>query len=235
MSLEKQIDKFFTEYPDNFKNMKFWGIMLSFTIVILIGVYSIIRGDPDITFAVNIYFYMAIVCAIVAVADNAGKRGIREPLLPYIANVLSGKWAYFGLVPLVIGAMFGYFMVSQSQTIGLSFLQLSGTNAFFFIVLIAPLVEEWFFRWAVFPTFREQFTGLIPHASLVALLLANGAFGFFHFYVYGANMVAVYVAIFLGIIYTIGNYALKSGTFSIGAHMMNNYLLWAAAGGVLFG
>jgi membrane protease YdiL (CAAX protease family) len=124
-------------------------------------------------------------------------------------------------------------MVTQNQTIGLSFLQLSGINAFAFIVIVAPVVEEWFFRWSIFPSFREQLKGLTPYYSVIALLIANVGFGIFHYYVYGANMGAVYVAAFLGIVYTIGNYALKSGTFSIGAHMTNNYLLWIAAGGML--
>ncbi len=229
MSLDRQIDRFFKEFPDSPKWIKFWGAAVMLSFFVILGIYSNFRNDPDIVFACQIYLFMIIGCAIGAVAD-IWKEGNK-----IIGNYLSGKWNYAGLVPFIIGGIFGYFMVTQNQTIGLSFLQLSGQQAFLFVVIVAPVVEEWFFRWLSFPTLKQAFTGLIPQATIAALLITNLGFGLFHYYVYGANIGAIYVAAFLGIIYTIGNYTLKSGTFSIGAHMANNYLLWIAAGGVLFG
>ena len=229
MSLNDQINKFFNEFIDTKKSTKFWSVLLVLSFFGILGIYSNLRTDPDIAFACTIYEFFLIFCAVAAGFDF-----IKEKIW-FVGNVLSGKWAYFGLVPFIIGTIFGYFTVSQSQTIGLSFLQLSGINAFVFIVLLAPVIEEWFFRWSIFPTLREQLKGLTKYYSIAALLIVNGGFGIFHYYIYGANINAVWIAAFLGIIYTIGNYSLKSGTFSIGAHMTNNYLLWAMAGGVLFG
>lgn len=227
MSVNSSINRFFNEFPDSPRNLKFWAAMLTIMFFVLMAVYSNFRSDVDITFACVIYLFMIASAAIGASVDVLKEKNI------FSGNILAGKWKNFGLIPLIIGAIFGYFMVTQNQTIGLSFLQLSGVYAFGFIVLAAPMAEEWFFRWFMFPTIRQQIKGLTPYYTIIALLIVNGGFGLFHFYVYGANIGAVYVAAFLGVVYTIGNYALKSGTFSIGAHMANNYLLWVMAGGIL--
>jgi hypothetical protein len=227
MSINNSINRFFNEFADSPRNLKFWAVMLTGMMFLLLAVYSNFRNDTDISFACIMYIFMIIMCAIISTTDKLFEK------TSWSGNILSGKHKYFGLIPFIIGGIFGYFMVTQNQTIGLSFLQLSGINAFAFIVIVAPVVEEWFFRWSIFPSFREQLKGLTPYYSVIALLIANVGFGIFHFYVYGANIGAVYVAAFLGIVYTIGNYALKSGTFSIGAHATNNLLLWIAAGGML--
>ncbi len=227
MSLNNSINRFFNEYADSKANLKIWAVILTLMFFALVGVYSNFRTDPDIVFAAVIYIFMVTSCAIGAGIDNLKEHN------PFAANTLAGKWKYAGLIPAVVGVIFGYFMVSQSQTIGLSFLQLTGVSAFGFIVLVAPVVEEWFFRWFMFPTIRQQLMGITPYFTTIALLVVNGGFGLFHYYVYGAIINAIYVTAFLGIVYTVGNYAFKSGTFSIGAHMANNYLLWVAAGGML--
>ena len=232
MSLEKQIDKFFEEFPDDKRGYVFYAGVLALMFFILMGIFSNLRTNADITFACTIYIFMVIFVAVVSGMDKLKERNT------FIAMISpSGKWKNFGLVPLIIGGIFGYFMVSNSQTIGLSFLQLSGTNAFFFIVIVAPIVEEYFFRGTLFPSFRQQLKVAFnsKYASIIALIVSNIGFGAFHYYVYGANMQAVYIAAVLGTVYTIGNYVVKATNFSVGAHMMNNYLLWAAAGGVLFG
>lgn len=229
MSLNSSINHFFKEFPDTDKGTKFWAMLLFVMLLIILGIYSNFRNDPDIAFACIMYAFMVVTCGVVGGMDWLKESNV------FTGNYLSGKWKYYGLVPLIIGMIFGYFMVTQNQTIGMSFLQLSGTQAFIFIVLVAPVVEEWFFRWAAFPSLYNSFKGITKYHGVAALLLVNFGFGLFHYYIYGANIAAVYVAAFLGIVYTVGNYALKSGTFSIGSHMANNYLLWAAAGGVLFG
>jgi len=228
MGINEQINHFFREFPDNRRNIAFWGMICMFLLFLDLVIYSNIRNDPDITFACTMYGFFLLVTALVASVDKLREGG------HWMGMVIAGKWNYFGLIPMVIGMTFGWFMVSQNQTIGLSFLQLSGTNAFLFIVVIAPLAEEWFFRCIAFPSLYRQLQVLnVRYYGMISLIGISGLFGLFHWYVYGANLTAIYVAIFLGIIYTIGNYWLKSGTFSIGAHMANNYLLWAAAGGML--
>ena len=230
MGLNSSINRFFREFETTTKGAAFAGFMVVILFLILLGIYSNFRTDADISFACIIYSFMLIFIAIVGAIDQI-KNSVK-----FLGSLFpSGKWKYLGLVPFIIGGIFGYFMVTQNQTIGLSFLQLSGTNAFFFIVIAAPIVEEWFFRGTLFPTVCETLKNFANtrYYSILALIIANAAFSLFHYYVYGANINAVYVATFLGVIYTIGNYATKSVMFSTSAHMMNNYLLWVMAGGML--
>jgi membrane protease YdiL (CAAX protease family) len=143
--------------------------------------------------------------------------------------VLSGDHPMMGVAFLGAGALFGALLVSQHQSIGVTLLQLTGTQKFLFTVGVAAVVEEMFFRWTMFPTIRQLLMGKVPYASVVALFVVNISFGLFHFYVYNASLAGVWLACILGIIYTIGNYACKSGNFSLGAHAMNNFLMMSVS------
>jgi len=233
MSLETVTDKFFEEWKDKPTDVAFWAMLLAFAFVGLLGVMSNFRADSDIVFACQMYLFMLVMCGVVSALDNYIEF-VKGKNVPWVSNVLAGQWSYHGLIPLVIGLAFGAILVGQKQSI--SIMQVSGVWAFAFVVFLAPVIEEWFFRWMMFPSFRQMFISQnFRYASIIALIASSFAFGAFHYYLYNQNILAMTSAVVLGILYVIGNYTLKSSTFSVGAHMANNYILFIAAGGLVFG
>ena len=220
MSFESYTNKFFGEWQDTRQNTIFWAAALFFIFILLLGVYV---NFPEQQTTTSIFIFMLLFCAIGAAIDR-----IKESNY-FVANVLVGKWKYYGLIPIVIGLVFGFLMVSKSWlSIKAPLAITAGTWSFIYIVLIAPVVEEWTFRWTITPTIIQYFKGFkLPFYGVLGMIIANVMFAAFHGYAYGWNIAAMQVAFIVGVVYTIGNYTLKSGGFSLGAHLANNFLVYS--------
>jgi membrane protease YdiL (CAAX protease family) len=193
------------------------ALTVALAFFILLGVYT---NFPDQQGVSGIYLFMLIFVAVVAAQDAA-----REKIW-FVGMVAYGKTRKNFVKALAIGAVFSVFLVGRNYVVGIP-LSVFGDLNFWFIVVAAPVVEEYFFRFALFPTLRQQLISSgIKHASIIALAVSSIGFGFFHYYVFSGMLSAIYVAIVIGVIYTIGNYAVKSGGFSLGAHFVNNYLIF---------
>ncbi len=94
----------------------------------------------------------------------------------------------------------------------------------FFIVIVAGVIEEAFFRGHIIPTAARTLGSLgVPFASVFGILIGNLAFGYFHLNAYGGDVNLMMVAVMFGIAATLGNIFFKSTAFGIGMHITNNF------------
>ncbi len=232
MSFLDGFNRFMQSYPkEKSKGLSAGAVIFLILFVIIGGVLSNYRNDPDVFFAAFLYMIMMAIAAMIGAFDFSS-RLTRKSLQAYI---FFPKDAKSGFIKLAIGGIIGWAMITQSYSIGIP-MQLAGLNSFLFVVITAPIAEEAFFRAALIPSLANSFrnSGLIKKWNWVAaIIFGNIMFAYWHGYVYGFNSAAMYAAFLIGILYTFIMIFFKDSNVNIGAHMMNNYLLWAMAGGML--
>ncbi len=105
-----------------------------------------------------------------------------------------------------------------------------------YAVILSPIIEELVFRGVlVFTAFysiiflAKQFRMNIGEnnivAALVAILLPNTLFGFYHYLVSGGDPAFITTAFSLGVIWTIGYLITRSLAFPVVAHIVNNAIV----------
>ena len=99
---------------------------------------------------------------------------------------------------------------------------------FVYVVLLAPFVEETFFRGTVLPTFASIFRGLrinAWNAGVAACVIQATAFGYMHWVAYGADSNGIVAAMLMGTFCGVGNYIFRSTLFGISLHVVNNFVV----------
>lgn len=211
---------FFKEWKDSKETTSILAVITVFFILITFGVYvNFIEESHN----AMVYLIMAIIVSMTAVVDSYFEKG-------WIF-----AWNGFGTTKTqAISALFVgiavMFVIVNSKTLSIltPLAAISNeTMQFFYVVLAAPFIEEAFFRMAGVPTMVLLFKNLkFPYYDVVGMLFANVFFALFHGSVYGWNYPAMMAAFVFGILVSIGNQMLKSGAFGVGAHFINNYLLF---------
>lgn len=84
-------------------------------------------------------------------------------------------------------------------------------------IISASLIEETFFRYIMFPSFKRWFGS--AHASAI---LQAMAFGGYHLVFFKGDPTSIGVAVIIGYLLAIGNQYFKSGMLSLVFHIINN-------------
>jgi len=213
---------FFSEYTDSV----FAHLVLLFGILMLIlapgGIVWHLTNTPSSSTphqVAQLYFYLllpAMVWLSIDMADERNKMfsavglgGLQNTLVGIAAGALA-------FLLLDIGAGLSFYE---------SFLATETLQLFFFIVIVASFVEEIVFRGTFFPLLTRIFeSGTRDNniAGLISLIIVSTAFGLFHWQAYGANIGNMVVAVFFGVVFTMGNYVFRTLAFSITWHILHN-------------
>lgn len=107
-----------------------------------------------------------------------------------------------------------------------------GNLSFFFINIVAPILEAFAFRSFLYPFLVKFFLRFIKndlYAKIAALALAASIFGFYHLAAYFSQTnsipntaMLIQLATFYGALFIMGTFTLESIAFEIGLHFTNN-------------
>jgi membrane protease YdiL (CAAX protease family) len=125
------------------------------------------------------------------------------------------------LVALIASFVVGIAIISQNMTI--STLSVTGDSGIgvFTVVVVAGIIEEMFFRGALFWTVAKMFGGT-QFGAVISSLITSATFGLFHWFSYSADMGMMVVAFVFSMIGIFGNMFFGSIGFSMGMHLLNN-------------
>lgn len=219
---------FFSEWEDSRKYFSLFFLITIFFLVLLVWIKTNI---PTIAYQADIFLGFTFVGIIFAAIDYIKKdNGL-------FGFLFIGKNLTTTLIAFVVGCFIAaLFFINQFAIIStpMSAVSISTTlSAFIFVVLVAPYVEELFFRMSLYPTIiasLEKNVGKF-NAGVIATLFVCVAFAFFHFAVFNAGFGLMISAFLFSLIAIIGNRVTESSYFGFGLHLTNNFL---AIGGIAF-
>jgi membrane protease YdiL (CAAX protease family) len=232
---------FWTEWVDD-RKLLIIPTIISMTLVLFI--LFIVTLPTELQRGI-IYLSMIILASVIGIIDLIGDQIFNKKQAEgmYFQWVAFGKSVPQALVALGVGTGLGFLMTSNSYSIltplstatGFNIASLgSTTSAFIYICLLAPYVEEKFFRGVTLPTAANVFrqAGLNRYmAGWVGLAFQAVAFGFMHWVAYGASPQGIMAAIAFGVIAGVGNYITQSVLFGLGLHFINNLVAFNHMGG----
>ncbi len=225
------IGKFFEEWEDDkriFEVAKLTSCLFVLTILNWISVNaSGFKAQADI------YFQMVIVASVIGCLDFFFEK---TRLLGF---VFAGKNWQTALTAFGIGCVIAFIFSTTYSILPFNTLPSTGqllfgvSSAFFFVVIIAPWVEELFFRMTIFPSLRQFLINLkinMDIASIGAVILVSGLFAFYHFAVFNGNPSVMMTAFVFSVVAILLNYTCKSSMAGYGLHLVNNYFAFKALG-----
>lgn len=202
-----------TNYPEDPQLFK-WGLFA--LIALLVAVFGIFVQFPN-EHAANVFAFMLAITVIILGFEFSGNKIVKAQFL--------GKKSNF-FIAIILGSIAGFIFASSPQFIigtptrlAVTPFALANTLNFFYVVVVASIVETTFFRGVLFP-----FVSNLLDNTLLSAILVNLAFGAYHFIAYGGNPALMLGAFAFGLIGTIGNSVLKSLGFELSAHLVNNFL-----------
>jgi len=214
---------FFSEWEDS---REYFGL---FFIIIIFAIFSlswIQVSIPTVADQASIFLVFGIIGLIFAVGDyNNEKNGLTG--FAFIGKNV--KTLAIGLVAGIALAVF--FFSSKFAIIGtpLSAVQISATTAaFVFVVLVAPLLEEFVFRMGLYPTLINLFEKKLGYfkAGIISLVIVCSFFAMFHFVAFNASIGLMFSAFLFSAIAIVGNRLFGTAGFSYGLHLANNFLVF---------
>ncbi len=217
--------EFGKEWQDNKKITVIFSAMSFFGFISLLWIMT---NVPEFSSEANIYALMIIFGSVIALIDFVSEK-----------NILSG-FVYFGksinvaLTAIIAGTVLGVLMQIGNFAViqtPLAITQSTTLGAFFFVVLIAPYVEEKFFRMAAYPTVVNLLNVITSReiSTLISIALVSLVFALFHYLVFSASVELFIAAFAFSVIAIIGNRFFESTGFGVAMHYVNNFI---AFGGV---
>lgn len=212
---------FFKEWKDDKQLAGIASVIILIVLFLVLGVYINI---PSIAQTASIYLFLLLISLFIFVLDSSNdNNGI-------VGAVSIGRTWKNAILAFVIGGGIMVFLVGiKSLTlISVPLTAIADQNwNFLFVVIVAPLVEEVFFRMCALYTAIQFFkNAAVPYHDVSAAIFVNICFGLFHGYAYGWNAPAMVAAFIFGMVVTIGNQLFQSSSFGWGAHVVNNMLIW---------
>ena len=212
-------DDFFKEWKET--NKKMIGFAVSEVIVLFLVLWWIVVNVPEESYRATIFTILIIVAAIVAGLDT-----IKESNL-FFSYVDYGQTPRNAVIAVLVGGFAGLVLTGQSFSL-LQPLAVVGlpSMVFFYTVVAAPLAEEKFFRGFLNPSaggLMKIFD--VPNPYFVGIVFSSIVFGLFHWIAYGGAINALFMAIIFGLIVSVGNQFFKSRAFSVGMHVVVNFIV----------
>lgn len=218
---------FFREWGDS-PRMKFFQFFLLGGFLFLYLWFLTV--PTEVTRAI-LYLIMLVVCGGIMLIDAIAERN------PFVA------WAGLGDLKRAIPAfilgglimLIGYSTTTLSLSAPLAII--SDQNLLFiYVVSAAPFIEETFFRGTFFHTVGLNFKGNgIPFPGFFALIALASLFAVFHGIAYNWAIGGLALAFTFSIFATIGNQVFKTTAFSMGAHFVNNFLVFLVTFKIIVG
>jgi membrane protease YdiL (CAAX protease family) len=222
-------DGIFSEWDDNKQVTKAFSLL---TIFSFLGLLWIVTNIPAEQIRANIFLWMLIFAVIVQAID------FPETKNEFLSFTFFGKSFSQAALGIGLGVVTAYFILSQGMVligapITTTFAIVS--ISFVYTCLVAPYVEEFFFRMALYPTANNFLKSTLNNSFMggaLAIILTCGAFAFMHWLAYGANEAAMTSAFVFSLIAITGNKVSQSAGFGFGLHFANNLIIWMAMGGI---
>lgn len=182
-----------------------------------------LEGRNIEAFVASAYFYMAALALIIMVGA-------------------AQHFAFFSFLgfgdtkkalPLVlVGAAAGFLITREgkliiSKLINTSPGAIDPTLGFLFVVVLAPFVEEYLFRGALFPSFQKFLAGRSPGivATAAAALISSGLFALWHVVASGGNFAVLQGEVIFSLLAVGLTVFSNSLAPAIGMHFMRNVIL----------
>ena len=233
-TLKQPLDSsFWDEWDDDNRFIAIAALMSIFIMLVLEFASTI----PDELQRAQIYTNMLVVAVMIGAIDLIGDK-IYPKLSQkiYMQFISLGRSPQQALIALLVGGALGL-MAFKSILAAIGAPHYSaeiagGTPAFLqfaYSVVVAPFVEESFFRGALMPTLANLIgqIGIGKWGSgVLACSIQSVAFGYMHWIAYGASSEGIFAAILFGFIVGVGTYMFQSLSFALGLHAVNNYIVF---------
>ena len=214
---------FFDEWEDEKDVQVFAGIFLVIAILIT---FWLMVNFVEVFRETSIFLIMGVFVILGGYIEDIADR---NNLIDILGATVKFGTKYRLIISSAIGAIVG-FVLLLSNTFSLvnpASIVAGSLFSFVFIVILAPIWEEFFFRSTLLPTLIHQLDGAkVKYAGLIGVIIISLAFGFFHFVVYGASIPLIIGAVIFSLIACFGNYGTKSIGFGLAMHLIVNYFAW---------
>jgi membrane protease YdiL (CAAX protease family) len=213
----REFNNFFKEWKDSEQMVQLGA--LSIVILTLVSLWI----SVNITEYQNIGFFffgMLVIVGMVGFADYLKESNRVGGSAAFGKNSMALMTGLFG------GAVLGVFL-SVTMAFSIPFAA-AGLYSFLFVVILAPLVEEYFFRGTVFFTLLQTGKSIFSekYLTIVSIVITSVVFGVFHFTAYGASVPLMFTAMIFSVIAITGNAFFKTTGFGLGLHLMVNFVAW---------
>lgn len=218
---------FFAEWEDALKPTFLFLIATTFLAFILTGIFN---NFPSEQANAQVFITLGILSVLLIVIESMMEK----------VNLF--RTTGFGekvFLPIIVGVGVGLFLrLSGQVVIGTPFASIVSIDlllGFVYVVVCAPLIEEFAFRGVVQPLLTGLFNDYVRlpliASGVMALFVQAGLFAWFHWRVFGGEPALLASSFLFAVIVTIGNYAFKSLGFGYGVHFTNNLLAWFVLSG----
>lgn len=179
-----------------------------------------LQGQSETAFVANVYTLMCLVAIVGAFAADKS-----FSFFKFIPLNVSGT-ALIAL--LAMGALIGFFTTSEGKALLVPKVSASidPSLAIAFVIILAPFVEEYFFRAFLFPSFEGFFGSRagISFGTLAGALISSALFTAWHFVAY-ANDPSAFLPLFIYALVQCGMVKLSNSIApAIGSHFILNLL-----------
>lgn len=215
---------FFEEWNDS---KKLFGLAGLISLSLMMFLFWIMVNVPELDKSATIYLTMLIIATAIAGFDFFFEKG------KVFGFLFVGKNLKTLFLALIVGGVLAVLLSLGKFSIliaPLSAIQVDSVLvSFIFVVLVAPWVEEKFFRMFFYPNIVLMLQNAFPKrqtlfAGLLAVIVTGVLFALFHFAVYGANLNLMFLAFVFSTIAIVGNRIFESAGFGVGLHYVNNFL-----------
>jgi len=217
-SLQEITNNFFEEWKDS--NKKIISFAVSEAIIFLLVLTWITINIPSESARAGIFLWLLLASAIVAGLDTISEKNIFFRYVDYGDSILMIVLAVLAGIGLAVFLSIGSFsLVVPLAVVGTGFFGL------IYVGIVAPFIEEKFFRGFLNPTSVGLFKNFgLPFAGIMGIIFSSFVFGVFHWFAYGGALVLLFTAMFFGLIVSFGNYGFKTRAFGVACHVMVNLI-----------
>ncbi len=217
-------DALLREWRDAPELQRVLALLILFSLLTLLWIQT---NRPDLQTVTNVFLPLAIVSLIGFILDYISDKSILEFVGLGTKESLTYAILSAGLLILFISSFGFYIAVPQTSSTSVELASAKVQEDFVFVVIIAPIVEEVFFRMFLTPTLITILSSL-RFRRIVGAIAVSILFGLFHYRTYNASVHLMLVAFIFSMISIFGNYMFKSSAFSLTLHFLNNFLVFNA-------
>ena len=216
----RMFGNFFNEPREDKEMINFSSILV--LVVLLLSLFLYVQfsnlGNTQASLVTGTFMIMIIIYFVLHYVDTMQDRYKWKSSLVGIIGFGTKKNAFYGLVlGLVIG---GALAISSALPMGnqlFSSLALNvSLSSFMFIVVLAPIIEESFFRGFLMPTFSKILN------PLVAIVFVSGAFALMHLVAYGLDFSTLWIPFVFSVLMILVAYSTKSLLPCVVIHFLVN-------------